>query len=122
MTECNQQIFGFASIGTRKVEASFKGADVSSEGGLLLLQQMDRRLGLTRELAKKLPDQRDPEKITHGLQQLLQQRIYGLCAGYEDLNDQKQPARGCSLADSYWTNRSSGWSLDFMPIGKPKQS
>jgi hypothetical protein len=78
----------FPSLKGRKVEAQFNGGEVSSDGGLLLLRQVDRRLGLTEKLAALLPEARAAEKIEHGQKALLRQRIYSLCAGYEDLNDQ----------------------------------
>jgi hypothetical protein len=53
----------------------------------MLLREADRRLGLTRALDAALPDPRHPELITHEQIDLLRQRIYGLAAGYEDLND-----------------------------------
>jgi Transposase DDE domain group 1 len=71
----------------RKIEADFTGGEVSSDGGVLLLRQVDRWLGLTKRLGQLLPDPRDPERITHPLESLLQQRLYGLALGYEDLND-----------------------------------
>jgi hypothetical protein len=46
-----------------------------------------RWIGLTKSLAKRLPDKRDPDKIEHSLESLLRQRIYGLAPAYEDLND-----------------------------------
>jgi hypothetical protein len=54
---------------------------------LLLVRQVDRKLKLTATLAKRLPDARERSKLTHPLVTLLRQRIYGLCQGYEDLND-----------------------------------
>jgi hypothetical protein len=69
------------------IEADFSGGDLSSDGGLLLLRQVDRRIGLMRAAAAALPDPRDPERIRHGLREMLAQRVYGLCCGYEDLND-----------------------------------
>jgi hypothetical protein len=71
------------------IEADFSGGDLSSDGGLLLLRQVDRHLGLSRMAAAVIPDPRDPERIRHGLRDLLAQRLYGLCCGYEDLNDHK---------------------------------
>lgn len=53
----------------------------------MLLRQLDRRLGLSQAVANALIDPRDPERITHALQDLVAQRLYGLCCGYEDLND-----------------------------------
>lgn len=87
MTEWNNELFEFPSFDRRKIEASFQGGDVSSDGGVMLLREADRRLGLTRALDAALPDPRDPDMITHEQVDLLRQRIYGLALGYEDLND-----------------------------------
>ena len=87
MPDCNDELFVFPSFDRRKIEASFQGGEVSSDGGVMLLREADRRLGLTRALDAALPDPRDPELITHAQIDLLRQRIYGLAAGYEDLND-----------------------------------
>jgi hypothetical protein len=87
MTECNDQLFEFPSFDRRKIEGSFQGGDVSSDGGVMLLREADRRLGLTRALDTALPDPRDRDLITHEQVDLLRQRIYGLALGYEDLND-----------------------------------
>jgi hypothetical protein len=77
----------FGRLGRRLIEADFEGGDISSDGGLLLLRQVDERIGLSRAAAAVLSDPRDPTRITHSLRDLLAQRIYGLCCGYEDLND-----------------------------------
>jgi hypothetical protein len=45
--------------------------------------------GLSRAAAAAIPEPRDPERIRHGLRELLAQRLSGLCCGYEDLNDHK---------------------------------
>jgi hypothetical protein len=87
MPNCTQKEFCFPSFDRRKIEASFKGGDVSSDGGVMLLREADRRLGLTQALNGMLLDPRDPLLITHAQEDLLRQRIYGLAAGYEDLND-----------------------------------
>ena len=87
MPDCNSELFVFPSFDRRKIEASFQGGEVSSDGGVMLLREADRRLGLTRALDAALPDPRDPELITHAQVDLLRQRIYGLALGYEDLND-----------------------------------
>jgi hypothetical protein len=86
-TVCNQQLFHFPSVKKRQVSAAFTGGNVTSDGGIPLLRQVDRRLGLTRRLAEVLPDPRDPARTEHDQLSLLRQRLYGLCAGYEDLND-----------------------------------
>lgn len=87
MPKCTGSGIDFGKLGRRVIEADFSGGDLSSDGGLMLLRQVDRRIGLTRLSAGKLSDPRDPGRIRHSLRTLLAQRIYGLCCGYEDLND-----------------------------------
>jgi len=87
-TVCNPELFHFPAVKRRRVSASFSGGDVTSDGGLLLLRQVDRQLGLSQALAAVLPDPRDPDRIIHPLLTFVRQRLYGLCLGYEDLNDQ----------------------------------
>jgi hypothetical protein len=89
MPKCTKNRIEFGRFGRRVIEADFGGGELSSDGGLLLLRQVDRHLGLSRAAAAAIPDPRDPERIRHGLRDLLAQRLYGLCCGYEDLNDHK---------------------------------
>ena len=87
MPKCTDGTMELGRVGRRVVEANFEGGDLSSDGGLLLLRRADERIGLSRAAAAVLSDPRDPTRITHSLRDLLAQRIYGLCCGYEDLND-----------------------------------
>jgi len=87
MTECIQQLFPFSNCEKKKVEVDFKGGNISSDGGLLFIGEMDRQLNLVNRAAKLLPDDRDQSKITHSQKSLLQQRVYALAQGWEDLND-----------------------------------
>jgi hypothetical protein len=87
VTNCNPLPIEFPGFGARKIQADFSGGEVSSDGGVLLLRQVDRWVGLTKRLGQLLPDPRDPDRIIHSLESLLQQRLYGLALGYEDLND-----------------------------------
>ena len=87
MPKCTDGTVELGRVGRRVVEANFEGGDLSSDGGLLLLRRADERIGLSRAAAAVLSDPRDPTRITHSLRDLLAQRIYGLCCGYEDLND-----------------------------------
>lgn len=90
MTQCNQIQFSFAAHYSRKVIAEFEDNRLTSDGGSLLLRQVDRKVGLLRRLVGCFQDKRDPERIEHRLQEMLAQRIYGLALGYEDLNDHEQ--------------------------------
>jgi hypothetical protein len=90
MPNCTGQQMLFGRLGRREIEANFGGGALSSDGGLMLVRQVDRRLGLSKAVADALHDPRDPERITHELRDLVAQRLYGLCCGYEDLNDHGQ--------------------------------
>ena len=87
MPDCTDQQMMFGRVGRREIEADFSGGAISSDGGVMLVRQIDRKIGLSRAVAAVLSDPRDPERITHPLRDLVAQRLYGLCCGYEDLND-----------------------------------
>lgn len=86
-TDCKDQALLFQDLCSRKVVADFSGGILSSDGGLLLLRQVDRGLGISAALAGCFEDKRDARWVDHSVQQLLAQRLYGLALGYEDLND-----------------------------------
>ena len=90
MTECNQEVFSFASHFSRRVESSFTAGQVSTDGGSLLLRQADRKIGLLNRVACCFTDRRSPIFVQHQLGEMLSQRIYGLALGYEDLCDHEQ--------------------------------
>ncbi len=86
-TDCKEQPLLFQDLGARKVVADFSGGYLSSDGGILLLRQLDSSIGLTRSLSGCFRDGRDARFIEHELDELISQRVLGLAAGYEDLND-----------------------------------
>jgi hypothetical protein len=90
MTECNQTGFPFEAHFSRRVEACFDGADMTTDGGALLLRAVDKRIRLLRRVLGCFSDARDPQRIEHELSEMLAQRIYGLALGYEDLNDHEE--------------------------------
>jgi hypothetical protein len=75
------------------VEAEFSAGQVTSDGGALLLREVDRRLQMLRRVTGCFLDGRSPRLVKHQLQEMLGQRIYGLALGYEDLNDHDQLRR-----------------------------
>jgi len=87
MPNCTVREMLFAKLGRREINVGFDGGDVSSDGGMLLLRQVERRLGLLKAVANALPDPRSPLLVKHKTEHLLRQRVFGLCQGYEDLND-----------------------------------
>src|ERR1700677_3370191 len=90
MTECSQGAFAFTAHFSRRVEAGFSGGRVSTDGGVLLLREVDQKVHLLRRLASCFSDGRSPLRVRHPLSEMLSQRIYGLALGYEDLNDHEQ--------------------------------
>ena len=87
-THCNaERDFGFASSGRREVVARFDGGDITSDAGVLLLREVERKIDLFARAAECFADHRDPRLIEHTVRDLLAQRIFGLALGYEDLVD-----------------------------------
>ncbi|MFQ6024372.1 MAG: IS1380 family transposase [Acidiferrobacterales bacterium] len=87
MTKCYQRTFEFPRVNRRVVEANFAGGDITSDGGVLLLRQADRLLGLSEAITRALTDPRRQASCHHDLKSLLRQRLYAIALGYEDLND-----------------------------------
>src|SRR5271154_2154132 len=88
--DCQEQPLWFQDLGSRNVVADFSGGTLSSDGGALLLRQVDVNLGLTQSLAQCFRDTREQVYVDHSVPQLLAQRLYGLALGYEDLNDHQR--------------------------------
>ncbi len=88
MGEDKKRYFKFSF--TDKVKAYFKGAEVTSDGGLVAIRELDEKLGLTVMAEEYLSDKRCPRNIQHELSELLRQSVYSRLAGYEDVNDADQ--------------------------------
>lgn len=90
MPNCTVSPELFSKVRRRGIDARFDGGEVTSDGGLLLLRQVEQRLGLLKRVAQVLPDPRSPWLSRHSTEQILRQPVFGLCQGYEDLNDDDQ--------------------------------
>src|SRR5579859_1678883 len=77
----------FPAVADRDIVARFDGGDLTSDAGVLLLAQADRKLGLTHAMASVVTDPRQPGKIKHPFEEILRERIYAIACGYEDAND-----------------------------------
>ncbi|XOV85992.1 MAG: IS1380 family transposase [Pseudomonadota bacterium] len=86
-TECKSPQLEFHAFGARDVVGRFDGGRITSDGGGLMLREVDQRLGLLRRLGNCFDDRRNPNSIEHSIHDLVAQRVYGLALGYEDLND-----------------------------------
>jgi hypothetical protein len=69
------------------VVARFDGGRITSDAGALLLREAEQATGIIRQFAACFTDHRDPDLIEHSVDELIAQRVYALCLGYEDLND-----------------------------------
>ena len=97
-TECNQFVFGFHPLKHREIRAQFDGGAITSEGGGLLLREVEKRIGIVRRFAACFQDYRNPDLIEHTVEELVAQRVYGLALGYEDLNDHEELRKDPLLA------------------------
>jgi len=96
MTDDNLLPFFFPAVARKKVTAAFDGGRISSDGGVMLLAEADRRLDLAEKLASKISDPRDPARVTHSVAGILRARILAIACGWEDADDldylRKDPA------------------------------
>jgi hypothetical protein len=97
-TECSQFLFGFHPLKQREIRAQFDGGAITTEGGGLLLREVEKRIGIVRQFAACFRDYRDPDLIEHTVEELVAQRVYGLALGYEDLNDHEELRKDPLLA------------------------
>jgi hypothetical protein len=77
-TECNPKQFEFHGLGRRKIVAKFDGGQITSDGGGLLLREVEKKTGILRRLSEQFIDHRDPEAIEHTVEDLVAQRTYGI--------------------------------------------
>jgi len=80
-------IFPLSNFVKKPVEVSFMLKQTSNEGGLLLLNEVDRQIGLIGKLSQCVRDSRNQSYIQHTIDSMFRQRIMQIAAGYEDGND-----------------------------------
>jgi hypothetical protein len=90
MTQCIPTYFDFQDLGSREVVAAFDGGKVSSDAGGLLLREVEDKFRFLEQFARCFIDFRDGDLVEHTLLDLIKQRVFGICLGYEDLNDHDQ--------------------------------
>ncbi len=82
--------FRFEQPKSPPVVVNFQGGQVTSDAGLSLIAEIDRKLQITSQFAQCFQDYRQQNRIAHSIESLIKQRIYGLVMGYEDLNDHEE--------------------------------
>ena len=98
---------GLSPVGGKPLVARFDGGRLSSDGGVLALREIERRLGIADRLAACLDDPRTPEQVRHSLTDIIRFRLLMIAAGYEDGND----------ADSLRGDPAFKLALDRLPDG-----
>lgn len=86
MTECSKQLI-FPFFKPANLTASFNGGVITSDAGLLVVRELDDRLGFTESISRLIYDWRDRRWTKLELIELIRQRVYQIIAGYEDAND-----------------------------------
>jgi len=71
----------------RSVKIDFTGETVTSNGGVLMLAELDLKLGIIEDIASRLDDPRNPIFVVHSMRGLLSQRLFAIASGYEDGDD-----------------------------------
>ena len=79
--------FCFPAVSRKKITAAFDGGRLTSDGGVLLLALAERRLGIAQRLARLFPDQRDPTRVVHAVEDMIRARILAIACGYADADD-----------------------------------
>ncbi len=73
--------FELPSVRRKKLTVDFAGGHQSSDGGLLLLREAERRLGVCRRLAAAMPDRRDPDRVRHAMFEMVMARASAIACG-----------------------------------------
>jgi hypothetical protein len=87
MSEHTPYLAGLSPVEGKQLQVAFIGGLQSSDGGVLLLREVEERLGLVARLARCIPDWRNPDSITHTIADMLRFRVCAIAAGYEDADD-----------------------------------
>jgi len=80
-------LFDLPAVARKKLTVDFAGGNQSSDGGLLLLREAERGLGICARLAGSIRDLRAASRVQHSLVELIKTRVFAICCGYEDGND-----------------------------------
>src|SRR5689334_1679198 len=107
MSDDNLLPFSFPAVQRKKITAAFDGGRITSDGGVMLLAQAERRLGIAERLAQVIPDRRDQDRVTHLLPDILRAASSPLPAAMRTLTISTDcaatrlsswPAGGCPTA------------------------
>ncbi len=87
MTDDTLLPFDLPAVSRRKLTVDFNGGNQSSDAGLLLLREAERKLGVCRRLADAMPDRRDPDHVRHEMFEMVMARASAIACGHKDAID-----------------------------------
>ena len=88
-TQCNAETIRMPDLNQsgKPLDISFDAGRITSDAGLILISEVAQKMNFFERLAECFEDKRDQRYVEHSVETMLAQRILGVCAGYEDLND-----------------------------------
>ena len=123
MTDVTGFLPGLSPVAGKPVHVSFDGGHLTSDAGVLLLAEVERRLGLPNGWRAASRTRRDPERIRHGIAEMIRFRALLIAAGYPDANDCDTLRAGPGLQDggrpAARERRRSLLAADHVPSGEP---
>jgi Transposase DDE domain group 1 len=87
MTETMPFLPGLSPVGGKTITATFDGGTLSSNGGVLILREIEKRLGLATVLSRHIPDDRDGRRVRHSYSGMTRARMFAIASGHEDCDD-----------------------------------
>lgn len=83
----DKEILSLFPIKAKDIDLQYSGSEISTDGGLLLLREVEENTGIIKSLSECITDERDSRYVKHDLQSIISQRVYQIAGGYEDGND-----------------------------------
>lgn len=80
----------FRGFKNKKIVADFSGGEITSDAGLLLLREVEKKSKIIKKMSACIEDKRESAKVDHSVEEILKQRVFGLIGGYEDVNDHQK--------------------------------
>ena len=123
-TQCKSNKLKFQDLGLKNVIAAFDGGNITSDAGALILREIEKANNFIKDFSSCFTDYRNQELIEHKLEELLKQRIFSICLGYEDLNDHDELrhdpllATVCDKKDPMGNNRENERDIGKALAGK----
>jgi hypothetical protein len=91
MIEATLFLAGLSPVGSKDIAATFDGGQLSSDSGVLIQREIEKRLGIASVLPRHLPDGRDQGRIVHTHTEMMRARMFAIAGGYENCDDLDAP-------------------------------